>query len=93
MRINPKDRNRQVEAEKDGYKNLAARLAATLYKISDMDAHDVVDMRQSAAAILAAARLEETELELTAARRERDEALDRLDEAEGKLAEMEVAAS
>jgi hypothetical protein len=93
MRVNPKDRNRQVEAEKDGYKNLAARLAAVLYRISDMDAHDVVDMRQAAAAILSSARLQEIELELAAARRERDEALDRLDEAESKLAEMEVAAS
>ena len=93
MRVNPKDRSRQLETEKDGYKNLAARLAAVLYRISDMDPHDVVDMRQSAAAILASARLQEVELELAAARRERDEALDRLDEAEGKLAEMEVAAS
>jgi hypothetical protein len=92
MRVNAKDRNRQIEVERDGYKNIAARLAAALYKIADMDAHDVIDMRQSAAAILGAARMQETELELAAARRERDEALDRLDEANGKLAEMEVAA-
>jgi len=93
MRVNPNDRMRQIEAEKYGYKNLAARLAAALHKISDMDAHDVIEMRQSAAAILASARLREIELELAAARRERDEALDRLDEAESKLAEMQVAAS